>query len=208
MNAPDYISASQAKKFCNYSPSSLVRWAEEGKIRIIRSPGGKRFYHIEDIKKIAGLENEDAIPRRDTICYARVSSKKQKEDLERQIEYLKSHCPGSKVVRDIGSGLNYHRRGLQCLLNKVVSGTIGKVVVTYKDRLCRYGIELIEWIFTQHNVELVVLCQEVETVETEEFATDIVDICNYFVSKYNGRKAAKYRAERARNKTHEDSSES
>jgi predicted site-specific integrase-resolvase len=208
MNVSKYISASQAKRYCNYSPSSLVKWADDGKIRITKTPGGKRFYHIDDIKRISGIEEETEAPERKTICYARVSSRKQKEDLGRQVEYLQKYCPDCPVIKDVGSGLNYNRKGLQSLLKKVASGNIEKVVVTYRDRLCRYGIELIDWIFTEHNVELVVLCKEIDTLDTEEFATDILDVCNYFVSKYNGKKAAKYRSERKRLASNKDTSES
>ncbi len=207
MNAPEYISTAQAKKYCNYSSSSFVLWSKEGKIRCIRSPGGKRFYHVDDIKKIAGIADEWN-PERKTICYARVSSRKQKEDLDRQVEYFQKYCPDCEIIKDFGSGLNYNRKGLQRLLEKVSSGDIGKVTVTYRDRLCRYGIELIDWIFTQHNVELVVLCQEVDTLDTEEFAEDIIDVCQYIVSKYNGKKAAKNRTERYSASSKKDKTES
>lgn len=101
-------------------------------------------------------------------------------DLDRQIEFLKERFSEGKSFSDTGSDLNYNRRGLQRLLKRVASGIIGKVVVTYNDRLCRYGLELIEWIFKEHSVELVVLCEDISG-ETEE------------VAKHNGRKTAQYR---------------
>jgi predicted site-specific integrase-resolvase len=77
----------------------------------------------------------------------------------------------------------------------VESGDVKEIVVTYKDRLCRYGIELIERIFRTYNTTLVVLCDEVDTEETE-LGTDLLDICNFFVAKRNGKKSAKFRNER------------
>jgi len=175
----DYISPSHCRKFCSYSPSSLRNWADTGKIRYI--------------KALSGIP-EAVTPTRSTICYARVSFSNQRNDLTRQISFLTAQYPQATIIAGIGSGLNYNRRELQQLLAQVSEGTVGKVVVTYRDRLCRYGIELIEWILRENNVELLVLMQEEIQTDTNEFSRDILDICNYFVAKYNGKKSAKYRA--------------
>jgi putative resolvase len=110
-----YISASKIKNYCNYSNSSLVNWANQGKISSIRSPGGKRFYSFADITRISNLMIEE----RKTICYARVSSSKQKEDLVRQVSLLAEMYPNTEIITDIGSGLNYNRKGLQNLLKRI-----------------------------------------------------------------------------------------
>lgn len=190
----DYITPSEAVRRCRFSLSTLRLWADKGKIRCIRSPGGKRYYYLPDIKEISGFQDTpeeiNSIEKiRETICYARVSSSKQRPDLDRQIQYLQEKYPEGKVISDVGSGLNYNRRGLQRLLKRTASGTVGQVVVTYSDRLCRYGIELLETLFERDNVGLVVLCEETSPDQTEELAKDVLDICNYFVAKYNGRKS-------------------
>lgn len=183
------------------SASTLRNWATAGRIRFKR-PGGKRFYHLEDVKREIG--EAPIICNREnnrTVGYSRVSSNHQKSDLDRQEEYIRTHSDIGEegtVIRDIGSGLNYNRRGLSKLLSCVERGEIGTVVVTYRDRLCRFGIELIERIFRANNTKLVVLCEEGVREGTEtELANDLLDVCNYFVAKRNGQKSAKFRRERA-----------
>lgn len=197
IHQPEYISASQARQFCSFSPTALRTWADSGRIKHIKSPGGKRFYYLPDIKTISGLEN----PKSDglTICYSRVSSSKQRDDLNRQNEFLLQRYPDSKLISDIGSGLNYKRKGLQQLLTLIFSESVKQIIVTYRDRLCRFGFELFERIFQEYNVEFVVLMQEDFSSDTNEFSKDILDVCNFFVAKYNGKKASKYREIRKQN---------
>lgn len=201
-NKKDYVSPGEVARYCGYSLTTLRNWANSGKVRFTRTPGGKRMYYLPDIQHWCGIQEaskdqiDSDIPKR-TLLYARVSSSKQKPDLDRQKQFLQDRYPNSELLYDIGSGLNYNRRGLQRLLGEVSSGTVREVVVTYTDRLCRYGLELIEWIFREHSVQLVVLCEEVQTSGgEEEFAKDILDVCNYFVAKYNGKKSGQFRRAR------------
>ena len=134
-NQTDYVPAGEAARYCGYSHTTLRNWSEAGKIRFTRTPGGNRHYYLPDIQRYCGLQefsqdkSQSDIPRR-TIIYARVSSAKQKPDLDRQIEFLQERYPDGKLYSDIGSGLNYNRRGLQHLLGEVSSGTVKEVVVT------------------------------------------------------------------------------
>src|SRR6185369_6390778 len=100
--------------------NTLRRWAEKGDIRYIRPNNGRRVYHIEDVKQIFGINIEQQ--KKQIICYARVSSNHQKEDLERQVQFLKEKFPDSKIIKDIGSGLNWKRQGFQSLLELVYLG--------------------------------------------------------------------------------------
>jgi len=134
MDKDVYISANKITKQFDITSNTLRKWAEDGKIRFLRpntdcKSGGKRIYHIEDIKSIFGIKNNQL--DRKTICYARVSSSHQKEDLERQIKYLKESYPDAEIIKDIGSGLNWNRSGFKTLLEQVYSGVIEKVVVSY-----------------------------------------------------------------------------
>ena len=192
-NASRYLSATEITSQYSISASCLRNWANNDKIKVTRTQGGKRFYNISDVRKCLG--RSDNKQTGSTIAYTRVSSQHQKQDLQRQIEYIKEKYQYEEVISDIGSGLNYNRKGLQKLLSKVESGDVKEVVVTYKDRLCRYGIELIERIFRTYNTTLVVLCDEVGSEESE-LGTDLLDICNFFVAKRNERKSAKFRNER------------
>lgn len=184
-------------KYPSSNQSTLRNWANEGHVRIIRSQGGKRFYHIGDVRRKLGFapEETEGDSQKETIGYARVSSAKQRQDLDRQIEYIRSHYETDSIIQDIGSGLNFNRQGLQTLLTKVESGSVGTIVVTYRDRLCRFGIELLERILRTNNTELLVLCAE-EGSEEQELASDLLDVVNVFVARRNGRRGAQYRAER------------
>ena len=206
-----YISANKITKQFDITSNTLRRWADEGKIRCLRpnsegKKGGKRIYHVEDIKKIFGVEDSQ-IKEKKTICYARVSSNHQKEDLERQIKYLKEAYKEATIIKDIGSGLNWHRTGFKSLLEQVYSGDVETVVVSYRDRLCRFGIEIIEWIFKKSNVKLVVLSSDPgEQDLSRELSEDLLAITTVFVAKSNGLRAAKYRRERKqKNDSKEDS---
>lgn len=132
------------------------------------------------------------------ICYARVSSSHQKGDLDRQIELLQETYKEAEIIFDIGSGLNFKRKGFQNLLDRIHKREVEKVVVAYKDRLCRFGFELVEWILKKSNTELVVLNQLSSSDEsgTSELAEDLLSITTVFVARNNGNRSAKYRKQR------------
>jgi predicted site-specific integrase-resolvase len=198
MNGDKYISPSKLSKQFDVSSSSLRLWAESGKIRCLRPSGtGRRIYNIEDIKRVFDLKED--IEERKTVCYARVSSSHQKEDLQRQIEFLEDKFPGAEIIKDVGSGLNWKRSGFNSLLERVNQGNVKTVVVTYRDRLCRFGIELVEWIFKKADVKLLVLDRiDNEKNSSLELAEDLLAITTVFVARNNGIRAGQYRRERSK----------
>jgi predicted site-specific integrase-resolvase len=130
---------------------------------------------------------------------ARVSSSHQKEDLQRQIEFLEDKFPGAEIIKDVGSGLNWKRSGFNSLLERVNQGNVKTVVVTYRDRLCRFGIELVEWIFKKADVKLLVLDRiDNEKNSSLELAEDLLAITTVFVARNNGIRAGQYRRERSK----------
>jgi predicted site-specific integrase-resolvase len=147
----------------------------------------------------------DGLEKRKSVVYARVSSSHQKEDLDRQLQRLRFEYPNHEMFSDIGSGLNWHRKGLRAILEGVYNNNIGEVVVTYRDRLCRFGFELLEWIFEKHRVKLVVLdSMPEENAEhgAGELAEDLLAITTYFVAKNNGRRAGRNRKIRVQHHRH------
>ena len=206
MNGVDndqFISPYKIKKKFDVTSNTLRTWAEKDQIRYIRirDGKGKRLYNIEDVEKIFyGTKLPEH--RKKVICYARVSSNHQKEDLGRQIELLQKTYTEAEIIFDIGSGLNFKRKGFQTLLERVNNKEIEKVVVAYKDRLCRFGIELVEWILKKSNTELVVLNQLSNSDEsgTSELAEDLLSITTVFVARNNGNRSAKYRKQRKEEK--------
>ena len=129
------------------------------------------------------MENEI----RKKICYCRVSSSKQKEDLQRQIEYMKKKYPSYEIISDIGSGLNMNREGLKKIIDYAIKGEVEILVIAYKDRLARFGYDLIERLINEYsNGEIKIENQNEEKTPMEELTTDIVSIMNVYVAKMNG----------------------
>lgn len=139
------IAISEAAKLLGVHADTLRRWEREGKIKPRRTSGNLRRYDIADIRP--DLIHAAPTASRKTVAYARVSSHDQKEDLERQKQVLESHCAAQgwtfELVADLGSGMNYRKRGLQKLLNQIIAGDVGRIVLNHKDRLLRFGAELV-----------------------------------------------------------------
>ena len=119
------------------------------------------------------------------ICYCRVSTPSQKEDLERQVEYFQAEFPNHEIIKDTGSGLNFKRKGFNAILDSAIRGDISEVVVTHKDRLCRFGFELIERVIASGNGKILVLNQE-KTSPEKELVDDLLSIITVFSARLYG----------------------
>jgi len=147
-----YVTPKQAAQILGVHVSSLRRWENEGKLKAIRTPGGQRRDLLSEVEKTP--RQSQAII---TICYARVSTHSQRDDLERQIEFLRSRFPDAELVSEIGSGLNFRRRKFLTILDRILASDIQRLVVAHPDRLVRFGFELIKWLCEKTGGELVVL---------------------------------------------------
>jgi predicted site-specific integrase-resolvase len=139
------------------------------------------------------------------VCYARVSSEHQRADLERQIEDLRKACPGREILSDIGSGVNFKRRNFQRLLERAFEGDIEEIAITHKDRLCRIGYDLVEFMLSKLGVKIKVMVpsesSETEGDSTKELADDLLSIVTVFVARYHGQRAAENKRRRKRERT-------
>jgi predicted site-specific integrase-resolvase len=145
--------------------------------------GSQIMYNLDKYLKIQNTSLE--IKKR--ICYCRVSSKKQKEDLARQVEYMKNKYPDYDIITDIGSGLNYNRIGLKKILELAINNEIEEIVIAYKDRLTRFGYELIEWIIEKYSGgKITIVNKSEEETPADELTKDITTIMNVYVAKING----------------------
>lgn len=191
---PKWLKPNDCAEQLGVSDESLRRWANEEKIHYIRTPGGHRLYDIDSItgEKSHGFKKE-------AIIYARVSSSKQKTagDLERQCQSLLSKYPKYTLIKDVGSGINFKRPGFRKILSMVLEGNIKEVVVEHRDRLCRFGFDLIEWLFERHGVKLTVE-DEVETTPIDDLAQDLLSVVTVFSARYNGMR--RYQQKRDTNK--------
>ena len=133
---------------------------------------------------------------REVIGYRRVSSNKQKDDLQRQIENMKLYLTAQgkpfKIISDIGSGINYKKKGLKELLKLITQNKVEKVVILYKDRLLRFGFELVEYIANLYNCEIEII-DNTEKSEQQELVEDLVQIITVFSCKLQGKRANKAR---------------
>ena len=167
---------------------TLRRWIKEGKIRAVQTLGGKYRIPESEVKRLlSGVEAREIR----AIIYARVSSSDQKSDLERQIQYLTQYCSakGYKVIdvlSDIASGLKTNRRGLQKLFNYIVNKQVDVVVVTYKDRLTRFGFEYLEYFFKQFGVRIEVVYGEEPRDTYQELVEDLLAVVTSFAGKLYG----------------------
>ncbi|GAB1538669.1 IS607-like element ISTko1 family transposase [Scytonema sp. NUACC21] len=178
-----YVPPRVAAQRLGVCSKTLERWEKEGKIKAYRTQGGQRRYDIDSIINIRPSDKP-------TVLYARVSSHSQKSELERQIEFLISNYPGCEVIKDIGSGLNFKRKGLLALLERVLSGDIGMVVVANKDRLCRFGFDLIAWLAERSGCKVLVLNNNILSPE-REMLEDVLAIIHVFSCKLYGLKKYK-----------------
>lgn len=188
-----YISGKKASEILKVHQRTLHNWDRKGIIETIRSPGGRRLYNVN--KYLAEYENEyinDDIEDQDNddkirIAYVRVSTYGQKDDLERQKKYMKKKYPKHKIIEDIGSGIDFNRKGLRKIIKWAIEGKIKELVIAYKDRLTRFGYEMIEDIIKEYSGGRIIVINKKEEEEPEiELAKDVLQIMNVFVAKNNG----------------------
>ncbi len=177
----NYVRPRVAATRLGVNTKTLERWLSEGKIEGVFTKGGQRRYNLDSIIPSGLTEARE----RKTILYARVSSRSQKTDLEQQVQFLKSHYPSAEIITDIGSGLNFKRKGLSTLLESILSNDVGLVVVAHKDRLCRFGFDLIAWLASRSSTEILVL-NKAHLSPEREMVEDILAIIHVFSCRLYG----------------------
>ena len=186
-------SIGQFAKKINRTQQTLRNWDKSGKLKpqIVDKNTGYRYYTEKQLKEFYG---EVSNKERMVIGYCRVSSAKQKEELERQVENVKTYLITKgyqfKIISDIGSGINYDRKGLNQLIQMILQDEVSKVVVLYKDRLVRFGFELIENICEFKSVDIEVI-DSTEKSEEQEVVEDLVQIITVFSCRLQGKRAKK-----------------
>ena len=171
-----YVPLRIAVQITGLHPHTLRKYADAGQIPSKRTPYGQRLFNID-----AWVGATTRI-----VCYARVSSHKQKDDLQRQVAWLKERFPEAEVVTDVGSGLNFKRKGLRALLERSLPGEQLTVVVAHADRLARFGFELISWILERNGGKIVVLGRSAKGSPTEELTQDLLAVLFVFAARLHG----------------------
>lgn len=180
-----------AAEMLGTTPGQLRRWESSGELLPARKTrGGTRYYSTADL---LGFANEAA----PTVCYARVSSHDQKADLERQHAALEAYCAAkgwqTLVLKDLGSGMNYRKKGLQELLERILRRQIRRLVLTHKDRLLRFGAELVFTLCELQGIEIVIIHQGEQPSFEEELAQDVLEIITVFSARLYGSRAKKHK---------------
>ncbi len=168
---------------------TLKRWIYSGKIYAVRTPTGRWMIPESEIERI--ISGKEVAKEVRAVIYARVSSSYQRKDLERQIEYLIQYCSAKgyrviDILSDIASGLKTNRRGLQKLFNYIVNREVDVVVVTYKDRLTRFGFEYLEYFFKQYGVRIEIIYGGEPKNAYQEVVEDLLAIVTSFAGKLYG----------------------
>lgn len=179
-----FVTRKEATAILGIHYHTLYRMAEDKEIETA-TIGKRQLYNVAKYLQSKKILNINQVRRK--ICYCRVSSSKQKEDLQRQINVMKQKYPTYELITDVGSGLNLNRDGLKKIIDYGIKGEIEILVVAYKDRLARFGYELIERIIKDYsNGEIKIEYKEEEQTPMEELSKDIVAIMNVYVAKMNG----------------------
>ena len=183
----------QFAKLIGRTPQTLRDWDKKGEFKpYYVAPSGHRYYSQEQLNHFLGIKGIK--PDRKVIGYCRVSSNKQKDDLERQVAnmqtYLLAQGKPFKVITDIGSGINYKNKGLLELIDLISQNKVEKVVVLYKDRLLRFGYELVEYIASLYDCTIEII-DTTEKIEEQELVEDMIQILTVFSAKLQGKRANK-----------------
>ena len=176
------------------SAQTLRNWDNNGKLHPHHtSTNGYRYYSHEQLNQVMNITPN---LNRQVIGYCRVSSNKQKDDLERQVENMKLYLTAQgkpfEIITDIGSGINYKKKGLRELIKLITQNKVDKIVVLYKDRLLRFGFELVEYIASLYGCEIEII-DNTEKSEQQELVEDLVQIITVFSCKLQGKRANKAR---------------
>ena len=170
-----YVTPREAADHYGVNIGTLRRWDKFRKLDSFRTPGNQRRFCIEE---------EDHL-HKPIVAYARVSTHSQRDDLERQVEFLRSKYPRAEVISEVGSGLNFKRRKFLKILERICSNNLSTFVVAYSDRAVRFGFPLIEWLCQQNGVKLMVLNKRDLSPEAE-LVEDILSILHCFSARLYG----------------------
>lgn len=185
-----YVKIGRAAHIMGVTIQTLRRWEKQETLVPDRiTEGGTRYYLIDKLTGQAKKESDL------TLAYARVSSHDQKKDLKTQADLLSTYCIKQgwsyEVIQDLGSGMNYRKKGLKRLLDLILERKIKRLVLTHKDRLLRFGAELVFTLCELHQIEIVIINQGENLSFEEELAQDVLEIITVFSARLYGARSRK-----------------
>lgn len=188
------LSIGKFAKSLGVSIQTLRNWDKEGKLKpTYVTENGYRYYSEDLLNKFRNIKNVNKIKKKN-ILYARVSTKDQKDDLNRQVDNLKQYAYSKgysfEIITDIGSGINYKKEGLLKMINLVECGEVDRIIVLYKDRLIRFGYDLIEYICKLNDTKIEIVDNSTISKE-QELTEDLIQIITVFANKLYGARSKK-----------------
>ena len=189
-----YYSIGEFSKLIGKTEQTLRNWDKRGILKPHHiTDSGYRYYSQQQLNHFLGIKNVKLEPRK-VIGYCRVSSHKQKDDLERQIDNVKTYMLAKgyqfEIIQDIGSGINYNKKGLNRLIDLITNSEVDKIVILYKDRLLRLGFELIENLCNKYGTSIEII-DTTEKTEERELVEDLIQIVTVFSCRLQGKRANK-----------------
>lgn len=187
----ELISIGKFAKMVGLTPTTLRRMHETGELVPCRiSKGGTRYYSTGQLDEFLSHTK----PEKKTIGYCRVSTTAQRDDLRKQVKNVKTYMYAKgysfEIIEDIGSGINYKRKGLKELLSKINNREISKLVILYKDRLVRFGYDMIEYLCLINGVEIEII-DNTEYSKEQELTDDLIQIITVFANRLYGQRSKK-----------------
>lgn len=205
----EYVTVGQAAALTGLDAQTIRKMADKASFLCYRTPSDQRRINLQSLQEFIDsslLSKEVSKVQRKNFLYARVSTKKQLDDLSRQIEYIRRpEFSDYLLITDIASGINFKRSGLSTILDECIQGTIGNVVVAYRDRLCRFGFELIEELVHKAGGKIIVLDKENNKSDEQELSDDLLSIVQIFCCRKMGKR--KYRANKTKDSENQNVSE-
>ena len=182
------ISIKEAAMTLGVTPKTLRRWELDGKITSTRTEGNHRRY---DLSKLLNIKSDGSL----TIAYARVSSYDQKNDLVRQVNVLESYCAKNgwqfEIIQDLGSGMNYKKKGLVRLIKMICTNKVERLVLSHKDRLLRFGSDLVFMLCENFGTEVVIINRSADNTFEEDLTADVLEIITVFSARLYGSRSHK-----------------
>ena len=193
INKANYISIGKATVLSGLCAQTLRKLADKNKIGSYRTFAGQRKFNKNDIIHMC-YNSSSIYEKKDNTkinyIYTRVSSKKQSDDIEKQIEIIKSQNPeytSYKVISDISSCVNLKRQGLNIIIESCIQNNIGEVVIAHKDRLSRFGFDIIKIIIEKAGGKIIIINDEKNKSSAQELAEDLLSILHFYSCEQNRR---------------------
>ena len=197
----EYVTVGKASALTGLEAQTIRKLADQASFVCFKTPSGQRRINTQSLQEFINsslLTKKVKEISRENFLYARVSSKKQMDDLSRQVEYLKRpEYSDYTLITDVSSGINFKRKGLSTILDSCLQNTIGNIVIAYKDRLCRFGFELLEELVTKAGGTITILNQDDNKSDEQELSDDLLSIVQIFCCRKMGKR--KYRSNKVKN---------